>query len=271
MVGRNREIFFMRYWKLPEPHTVSPTTIPRFTEEEKQAEMRKHRELPMSKDGTIKLKDIIDNAERINITALPHHVYQKWYFGRIVTIGDAAHKFNPLIGQGGNNCIESAAALVNHLRRALRTAKVPLQSPVWPASAVEAAFSHLQQQRLDRVTDHVDKCQQAQRVVAWDTWFYQFLGRYVQPYMSPEKMADGLSQFIVGALKLDGDEWHVVNRKHKLPWEEESKPEKRGNFNITAVVTSLSVAVLVGYAAMRSRQAGNGGLRDIIAGWHATK
>ncbi|KAH7054186.1 hypothetical protein B0J12DRAFT_784266 [Macrophomina phaseolina] len=216
MVGRSREIFFMRYWKLPGPYTVHPTAIPRFTEQDKQAEMKKYQDLPVSRDGQIQLKDIINNVERINITALPDYVFKKWYFRRVVMIGDAAHKFNPLVGQGGNNCIESAAALVNHLRSSLRAAKTSIQSPHWPTSAVEAAFSGLQEQRVDRVTDHVEKCEEVQRAVAWDTWLHQFLGRYVQPYMSPEKMADGMSRFIVGGLTLDGNEWRAADRMHKL-------------------------------------------------------
>ncbi|RCI10860.1 hypothetical protein L249_5190 [Ophiocordyceps polyrhachis-furcata BCC 54312] len=45
--------------------------------------------------------------------------HERWHHGRIVLVGDAVHCVTPLIGVGGNMCIESVAVLANALKEAV--------------------------------------------------------------------------------------------------------------------------------------------------------
>ena len=44
---------------------------------------------------------------------------KKWYSGRVVLVGDAAHSSSPMIGQGGCMAMEDACVLADELRAAV--------------------------------------------------------------------------------------------------------------------------------------------------------
>ncbi|GKT40687.1 FAD-dependent monooxygenase andE [Colletotrichum spaethianum] len=67
----------------------------------------------------VKFGDVYSRMVATICTPLAETVFKRWYSGRLMLVGDAAHKFEPLSGQGGNNAIETAAALTNALNRAL--------------------------------------------------------------------------------------------------------------------------------------------------------
>ncbi|KAF9326053.1 hypothetical protein BG006_010496 [Podila minutissima] len=58
---------------------------------------------------------IANNRELISKVALEDKVFNSWYSGRTVLIGDACHKMLPFGGQGANMAILSALELVNLL------------------------------------------------------------------------------------------------------------------------------------------------------------
>ncbi|GJJ74036.1 hypothetical protein EMPS_06394 [Entomortierella parvispora] len=64
-----------------------------------------------------KMGDIIDATppELISKVFLEHKMFQTWYHGRCVLIGDACHKMLPAAGQGAVNAIQDAVVLANCL------------------------------------------------------------------------------------------------------------------------------------------------------------
>lgn len=64
--------------------------IPRFTKSEEEALAKQHWNDNIT--PTLRFSDLYEKKISSVYTALPEYVYKKWYFQRIMTIGDAAHK-----------------------------------------------------------------------------------------------------------------------------------------------------------------------------------
>ncbi|KAL1640219.1 hypothetical protein SLS58_007170 [Diplodia intermedia] len=80
--------------------------------------------------------------------ALSEFFFNKWHFQRIITIGDAAHKFSPISGQGGNSAIESAAVLATELIDMLKA----LPDKTSPSDEqITTAFQETQDRRRERL------------------------------------------------------------------------------------------------------------------------
>ncbi|ENH71781.1 Zeaxanthin epoxidase, chloroplastic [Fusarium oxysporum f. sp. cubense race 1] len=97
------------------------------------------------------------------LTPLHEYVFEKWHYNRIITIGDAAHKFEPLTGHGGNSAIETAASLVNHLTSD--------ECADWSNAQIEAAFTAVQDERFERVQWLVNDAHKTQQMQAMATPF----------------------------------------------------------------------------------------------------
>lgn len=70
--------------------TVYSPNIPRYTKED-EAKIIQDR-LDDAILPNLKFRDIYKNKVSSTLTALPEYAFQKWHFGRIMTIGDASHK-----------------------------------------------------------------------------------------------------------------------------------------------------------------------------------
>ncbi|KAF8941663.1 hypothetical protein BGZ47_007297, partial [Haplosporangium gracile] len=68
-------------------------------------------------DGTMTLGDIYDLTpeDMISKVMLEEKVFDTWYSGRIVLLGDSCHKLNPAGGQGAANAFHDSVALANLL------------------------------------------------------------------------------------------------------------------------------------------------------------
>ncbi|KAF9402266.1 hypothetical protein BGZ94_004980, partial [Podila epigama] len=76
----------------------------------------RHLAIPGGKDGeTWTIGDLIDRTpkEFISKVMLEEKVFDTWYGGRTVLIGDACHKLNPSGGQGAMTAMHDAVALAN--------------------------------------------------------------------------------------------------------------------------------------------------------------
>jgi len=81
------------YWFLFEnlPETVYyADKIPRYSKADEKEFAEKHWNDVILDDVT--LGDLYSNSLFTNMTPLHEHVFDKWHFERIITIGDAAHK-----------------------------------------------------------------------------------------------------------------------------------------------------------------------------------
>jgi 2-polyprenyl-6-methoxyphenol hydroxylase-like FAD-dependent oxidoreductase len=122
----------------------STTEWHRYTDDDMHKIAETYLDHPISQDGGVKFRDIWVPRKRAKLADLEEGVMEKWYSGRIVLVGDAAHKMTSNLGIGANNAIESVASLVNHLHGLL-------QKPARPEiSALEEAFASYQRQRFHR-------------------------------------------------------------------------------------------------------------------------
>ncbi|KAG0204437.1 hypothetical protein BGX28_003619 [Mortierella sp. GBA30] len=91
-------------------------------------------------DGALTLGDLIDNTPKDQITkaVLEEKVFDTWYHGRTVLIGDACHKIHPAGGQGALLAFHDAIALANWIN-------------VLPSTSlqdIEMIFKEYRQERL---------------------------------------------------------------------------------------------------------------------------
>ncbi|KAF9024308.1 hypothetical protein BGZ52_011123 [Haplosporangium bisporale] len=71
--------------------------------------------IPGGINNNLTLGDLIDKTPQhlISKVMLEEKVFDTWFHGRTVLLGDACHKFNPAGGQGAVNAIQDAIALAN--------------------------------------------------------------------------------------------------------------------------------------------------------------
>ncbi|KAE8322239.1 hypothetical protein BDV39DRAFT_209999 [Aspergillus sergii] len=166
------------YWFLVRNmgKTMYGPDIPRFTKQEEETLVKKHWDDQIT--PTVRFSDLYKNKTSSVYTSLPEYVYKRWYFQRIMTIGDSCHRFEPLTGQGGNSAIETAAALTNHLTAALRS------NPCQSLSTVDisSAFEKVQRQREDRTWSLVRAAHARQRLECLETPLLKLIARFVTPY-----------------------------------------------------------------------------------------
>lgn len=225
--GRAGELWLQYNWRIRAP-PFPADHLPRISADEQARRWADAARLPINR-GSMTLGDLMAaGMKQTGAAVLPHHAFDRWWFGRCIIIGDAAHKFNPLMGQGGNNCLESAAALVSEIERCLGKGGIGLEDreAVWPQEAVEEAFESVQEQRLPRVTELIGMSQVAQYVAARDHWLHVWIVRYVLPLMSYKMHADVFSGYISGGSRLKGKVWDRPDRAHSIPWGDEPQTEK---------------------------------------------
>ncbi|KAF9775596.1 hypothetical protein IL306_006278 [Fusarium sp. DS 682] len=107
-------------------------------------------------------------AKRVSSTLTPLHevVYKKWFFKRIITLGDSAHKPNPIGGQGGNGALESSAELINALVQMTETRNEGLSN--LSDGDIYQIFSEVQSARHDRAQTTVSRSHLTQPLLAYE-------------------------------------------------------------------------------------------------------
>jgi 2-polyprenyl-6-methoxyphenol hydroxylase-like FAD-dependent oxidoreductase len=98
------------------------------------------------------LGDLIDATEPgIAATVLlEEKMFETWYHGRTVLIGDAVHKMHPASGQGCVNAMQDAVVLANCLYE-ISEGKEPLTS-----ATITGAFSDYREQRYGHAKTQVE-------------------------------------------------------------------------------------------------------------------
>jgi len=92
MPGLEDRPFWFCFFKLHEP--VNDIGMPRYTHNDEQRIVNEERSTHVIEETTF--GQLYDNALFTTTTALPHHVFEDWYFQRIMLIGDAAHKVSKI-------------------------------------------------------------------------------------------------------------------------------------------------------------------------------
>lgn len=154
------------YWFLMHNlgKTFHGSAIPRFSAQDAETVIQKHWDDRVT--PTLRLSDLYQRKTEAVYTAMRENVYKKWYLDRVIVLGDAAHQMTSILGQGGNQAIESVAALGNALLRVLKgdSREGPLG-----VDEIRGVWGEVQGLRQPRVREVVKQCHQRQVMDAMET------------------------------------------------------------------------------------------------------
>ncbi|KAF5628110.1 FAD binding domain protein [Fusarium tjaetaba] len=162
------------YWFMfQDMSRTTGSEIPRFTIEDESNLARKHFDDQVTACTTF--GDVYENRLKTALVSLEEHVFARWYFRRIITIGDAAHKVHPNTAQGGNGAIETSAVLLNTLLRRLDdTSKLSEQD-------IEDVFAEVQTKRFARAANALEQGRHTSSISTRDTFASRFFVHYLLP------------------------------------------------------------------------------------------
>ncbi|KAI4929261.1 uncharacterized protein J4E92_004925 [Alternaria infectoria] len=214
------------------------------TEAEIEAVAERFADLPMTKNIT--LGDVWKTNERHGLLYVEEGVLSKWHAGRIVLVGDSAHKMTADLGMGANIAVESAVHLCNILHREF--ASNPTRRISTPDLA--ALFAEYQAGRHARAKEYVETSGKLTRMNSYQSRFNYFFAGYLHKYIVPSQKA-GLIESLSVAPKLDYAPTRTIDESaegwHWMEKQEMKKGKKSGWFKYM-VLTSV-VGVTAAYMA----------------------
>ncbi|KAF1850137.1 FAD/NAD(P)-binding domain-containing protein [Cucurbitaria berberidis CBS 394.84] len=223
--------------------------IPRYTEADENALVEKHANDPLG--DALCFGDVYRLRTAATLQALPEVVFSKWHYGRIITIGDAAHKFNPINGQGGNSAIEDAAVLTNELFTLLKgkgkNADVTTEN-------ITTAFASMQAKRQNRASRMMKKAHTTQSVQAMDSLSSKLIARYIIPLANKEHGLEALLSASRPAARLEM--LAVPSRPHYDSFYDErpARPLKKGYLTTVRLIASGVFLVLIYMATQNMKR-----------------
>lgn len=186
-------VFWFFYVKMD---TVSHTpAVPRFTDADAAELVSKYSKTVIGPGYT--LQDLWDARVRATLSPLEEGVSKKWSHGRVVLIGDAAHKATVNPGLGANTAYEGIVRLTNLLHALLATTPSPTTTDL------AAAFAAYERQHRSRAQTVTTLSGVVTRYEAQDTWYLKMTSRWVSPYIADARKADLYAAFSRAAPWLD--------------------------------------------------------------------
>lgn len=113
--GKGGRIFWFYFEKLDKAYHYGDDDFPRYTKED--AEKLAEKNLWRHCHEKLRFQDVWEQRLSYTFVPMEEALFDKWSWGRMATCGDNTHKMTANHGHAGNNAIESAAALANHLKR----------------------------------------------------------------------------------------------------------------------------------------------------------
>lgn len=192
------------YWFLfTDMEKATGSDIPRFTKDDEAVLAEKHHDDQLTRSTTF--GDVYRNRLHTALVPLEEHVFKRWHFRRIITIGDAAHKVrthatrplldspspspqlaafeitqcaqvHPYSAQGGNGALETAAALVNALLPELDHSSALSQERVGPV------FAEVQAGRLARAVSALEQGRRTSSLSTRDTLSSRLVVHFLVPW-----------------------------------------------------------------------------------------
>lgn len=83
-------VYVMEITKITKDVTYWMAVISSYTKEDERLILAQRENDNIT--PTIKFKDLVDNKISSSMVPLQEYVFRQWYYKRIITIGDAAHK-----------------------------------------------------------------------------------------------------------------------------------------------------------------------------------
>ncbi|KAF9352370.1 hypothetical protein BGX26_009815 [Mortierella sp. AD094] len=141
--------------------------------EANEAMLKEFEDKPCAWGGT--LKDLFDATPKnlISRVFLEEKVFQTWYYGRSVLIGDACHKMLPSAGQGAINTMQDAVVLVNCLHNISE----------YTTENLTIAFQEYYRQRYQRTVDQVKGSNAVAKIMTGQKWSERVIRHIVLNYI----------------------------------------------------------------------------------------
>ncbi|OLN86982.1 2-heptyl-3-hydroxy-4(1H)-quinolone synthase 1 [Colletotrichum chlorophyti] len=169
VTGKERGWIFC-YEKLPKPTKERIS----FTEEDLEAYGQRFADWHVTE--TLKLKDVFKERYNTGAAGLEEGLCKNWSWGgRVVLVGDAAHKFTPNAGLGFNNGVQDIVVLCNKLQKLVSASR---GSPPDFAS-LEAQFQEYREERVDVVSTDLSESGDLTRMHAWGSTWYWVMSRFI--------------------------------------------------------------------------------------------
>ncbi|RYP57779.1 hypothetical protein DL770_010584 [Monosporascus sp. CRB-9-2] len=231
--GPEGRVYWFMFEKLPE--TKYGRDIPSFSKEEEIKFVKRNFNVPITENVTF--GQVF--TKRISSTLTPLHevVYKKWFFKRIITLGDSAHKPNPIGGQGANGAIESCAEFVNALLRKKDSRDGSLTGLT--EQDIEDIFRETQAARHERAELIVRRSHEVQSLFAYrHPVTSAIVYKFVQPLMGDEAVLNKMGSVFVGGAALE--KLPVPQRPRAIPFCDEL-PAKPINKDISKTIRNILV------------------------------
>ena len=201
--------------------TYQGREIPRFTKEQATELIEKNLDIQIT--DTITVRDLYVGTVDYSLLPLEEAVFETWTSGRFACLGDAAHKFTPNIGQGGNAAIESAAALTNSIHNLIEES-----STEHPAlTEVEAHLSMYHTTRRARASMIAKISNGATRTECLATVKDRLLAFYILPTF-PNFFKSKLTAFVAAAEKLNFLPEPEAAKAGLVPFKQPIEGEQKG-------------------------------------------
>ena len=195
VLAQSNRIFWFLYVKLD----VSSHKPDRYTDADAENLAQLYLDKPIT--ATLLFRNLWENRIRVKLTNLEEGVQERWHKGRLVLVGDAAHKMTSNLAFGFNTGFESAASLTNHLIRAHGADGEHLRSP--SLAILELAFEKYQEQMFGRAKLFHDLTNLYTRIAAWDNLLFQWLSICVMKLLPNSVFVGQFSRLVKGGVKLD--------------------------------------------------------------------
>jgi 2-polyprenyl-6-methoxyphenol hydroxylase-like FAD-dependent oxidoreductase len=211
--GEDKMWFFL-YEQIDKPTSEQRS----YTQKDVDEFAARHADHRISKD--IHLRDLYKERNSLGATDLEEGILEKWWWKRIVLVGDAAHKITPNAGLGFNSGVQDLAAIANGIRSLQSKGGSLLDN-----EAIEALFSQYQSERTAPMKTYGDLSAKTTRMCAWGSRFTMIWDRYIVPTFNLEIL---MSRLIVvptmsNSLVLD---WlpEPNHRSGTMPWKKFPNP-----------------------------------------------
>ncbi|KAF3760406.1 FAD/NAD(P)-binding domain-containing protein, partial [Cryphonectria parasitica EP155] len=213
IAGPRHRVYWFLFQKIDKKHYG--TDLPRYTKQDEEALVKDHWNDQLTDKHVF--GDLYKAKISSTLTPIPEYIFKKWYFDRIITIGDAAHKarkytagssqigtsansskVDPISGHGGNSAIETAGVLVSNLVRLLE------QSPAGLTKAqIHEVFSRTQSQRQPRVQELMCESHARQSLASMEGRFAEHITPRLVPIAGMEQLLDAPATCFAGAHRAD--------------------------------------------------------------------
>ncbi|PYH78976.1 FAD/NAD(P)-binding domain-containing protein [Aspergillus uvarum CBS 121591] len=146
------------------------------------------------------IRDLWTTRVKGSLVSLEEGLVSQWSHGRVLLLGDAAHKVTPNAGFGGNLALEGVAHLTNALVVLLRDSS-PGAAPT--VEQLAALFAEFDRSHRPRATTVLGLSATITRYEAQQTGFLRFAARYLSPMVPDRWKAALFVRFASGAPRLE--------------------------------------------------------------------